>query len=57
MVSLGHMTLDRTKVKANASKHKAISHERMFRAEKELRKEINALIRKAKILDAQEDRC
>jgi hypothetical protein len=56
MVSLGHVALDGTKVEANASKHKAMSHERMLRAEKELEKEINALIRKAEILDAQEDR-
>ena len=55
MVSLGHVALDGTKVKANASKHKAMSHERMLRAEKELEKEINALIRRAEILDAQED--
>ena len=38
------------------SKHKAMSHERMLKAEKELEKEINVLIRKAEILDAQEDR-
>ena len=56
MVSLGHVALDGTKVQSNASKHKAMSHERMLRAEKELEKEINALIRKAEILDAQEDR-
>ena len=56
MVSLGHVALDGTKVQANASKHKSMSHERMLRAEKELEKEINALIRKAEILDAQEDR-
>jgi transposase len=47
MVSLGHVALDGTKVQANASKHKAMSHERMLRAEKELEKEINALICKA----------
>jgi transposase len=56
MVSLGHVALDGTKVQANASKHKAMSHERMLRAEKELEKEISALIRKAEILDAQEDK-
>jgi hypothetical protein len=56
MVSLGHVALDGTKVQANASKRKAMSHDRMLRAEKELEKEINALIRKAEILDAQEDR-
>lgn len=56
MVSLGHVALDGTKVQANASKHKAMSHERMLKAEKQLEKEINALMRKAEILDAQEDR-
>jgi hypothetical protein len=33
MVSLGHLALDGTKVQASASKHKAMSHERMLRAE------------------------
>ena len=56
MVSLGHVALDGTKVQANASKRKAMSHERMLRAEKELQQEINALMRKAEILDAQEDK-
>jgi transposase len=56
MVSLGHVALDGTKVQANASKHKAMSLERMLKAEKQLEKEINALMRKAEILDAQEDR-
>ena len=50
------MALDGTKVKANASKHKAMSHERMLRAEKQLAQAINALMRKAEILDAQDDR-
>ena len=56
LVSLGHVALDGTKVEANASKHKAMSHERMLKAEKELEKEINALMRRAEILDAQEDK-
>jgi transposase len=55
MVSLGHVALDGTKVQANASKHKAMSHERMLKAVKQLEQEINALMRKAEILDAQED--
>jgi transposase len=55
MVSLGHVALDGTKVQANASKRKAMSHERMLKAEKELQQEFNALMRKAEILDAQED--
>lgn len=33
MVSLGHVALDGTKVKANASNQKALSHERMLKAE------------------------
>jgi transposase len=49
MVSLGHVALAGTNVQANASKRKAMSHERMLRAEKELEKEITALIRKVEI--------
>jgi hypothetical protein len=56
MVRLSHVALDGTKVQANASKHKAMSHERMLKAEKHLENEINALMRKAEILDAQEGR-
>lgn len=52
MVSLGHVALDGTKVQASDSKHKAMNHERMLRAEKELDKAINDLIRKAEILVA-----
>jgi len=52
MVSLGHVALDGTKVQANASKHKAMSHERMLEAEQQLEKEINALMRRAEILVA-----
>ena len=63
MVSLGHVALDGTKVQANASKHKAkptasakqLSHERMLKAEAQLEKEIKELMRRAEILDAQED--
>ena len=55
MVSLGLVALDGTKVQANASKHKAMSHERMLKAEAQLEKEIRELMRKAELLDAQED--
>ena len=55
MVSLGHVALDGTKVKANASKHKAMSHERMLKTEAQLEAEIAALLRKAELIDAQED--
>jgi len=40
LVKLGRVGLDGTKVKANASKHKAMSYERMLKAEAELREEI-----------------
>ena len=36
LVKLGHVALDGTKIKASASKHKAMSYERMEKAEKEL---------------------
>lgn len=55
LVSLGQVALDGTKVKAHASKHKAMSHERMLKSEKQLEAEMRALLRKAELLDAQED--
>ncbi|SBO44725.1 IS1182 family transposase [Cyanobium sp. NIES-981] len=55
LVSLGQVALDGTKVKANASKHKAMSHERMLKSERQLEGEMRALLRKAELLDAQED--
>ena len=54
-MSLGNVALDGTKVKANASKHKAMSHERMLKTEAQLEAEIAALLRKAELIDAQED--
>jgi len=55
LVSLGQVALDGTKVKANASKHKAMSHKRMLKSERQLEAEMRALLRKAEIIDAQED--
>ncbi|MCU0528750.1 MAG: IS1182 family transposase, partial [Cyanobium sp. Prado107] len=55
LVSLGQVALDGTKVKANASRHKAMSHERMLKSERQLEGEMRALLRKAELLDAQED--
>jgi len=55
LVSLGQVALDGTKVKANTSKHKAMSHERMLKSERQLEAEMRALLRKAEIIDAQED--
>jgi Transposase DDE domain len=55
MVKLGHVALDGTKVKANASKHKAMSYERMGEAEKKLEAEVKALLEEAARVDAEED--
>jgi transposase len=56
LVKLGHVAIDGTKVKANASKHKAMSYERMTEKEAELRKEVAALLAKAEATDTEEDR-
>ena len=54
LVKLGTISVDGTKVKANASRHKAMSFERMQKAELELRSQINALLAKAKAADDAE---
>jgi transposase len=55
LVKLGHVALDGTKIKANASKHKAMSYERMGEAEKKLQEEVQALLGEAARVDAEED--
>src|SRR5713101_3241647 len=55
LVKLGHVALDGTKVKANASKHKAMSYERMCAAEQQLEQEVAALLARAQAVDAEED--
>ena len=55
LVKLGHVAIDGTKVKANASKHKAMSYDRMNEAEKKLEEEIRALLEEAERVDAEED--
>jgi len=55
LVKLGHVALDGTKVQANASKHKAMSHERMKKSEQELIEEVEAMLRRAEEIDAAED--
>src|SRR3989454_4388757 len=56
LVKLGHVALDGTKLKANASKHKAMSYERMGETEKRLEAEVKALLQEAARMDAEEDR-
>ena len=55
MVELGMIGLDGTKIKANASKHKAMSYGRMREEEVKLKQEIEALLERARATDAQED--
>ena len=56
LVKLGHVSLDGTKVKANASKHKAMSYGRMKEREAQLAAEVAELLRQAQAADEEEDR-
>ena len=56
LASLGHISLDGSKFKANSSKHKAMSYKRLKEKEQELTAEIDALIRKASLCDEEEDK-
>jgi transposase len=56
LVKLGHVALDGTKIKANASKHKAMSYARMVDREKELEAEVEGWLKAAEAADAGEDR-
>jgi transposase/IS5 family transposase len=56
LVKLGTVAVDGSKVKANASRHKAMSYGRMKQEEKRLRKEIRELMGKARKTDAREDK-
>lgn len=55
LARLGHVSFDGTKVHANASKHKAMSYERMLEEERRLKCEIQALMRQAERQDAEDD--
>ena len=54
LVKLGTVAIDGTKLKANASRHKAMSYERMQQAEGELKAQIDALLERAGSTDAAE---
>jgi len=56
MVNLGHLSLDGTKLKANTSKHKAMSYGRMKEEEKRLEREIEELLQQAEAVDSEEDK-
>ena len=55
LASLGHISLDGSKFKANSSKHKAMSYGRLKTKEAELCAEVDELIKKASQCDQEED--
>jgi len=55
-LKLGRVALDGSKVKANASKHKAMSYGRMEETEKRLREEVRKLLKQAEAADEEEDK-
>lgn len=55
LVKLGHVAIDGTKMKANASKHKAMSFDRMVKDDERLRAEVEVLLEKAEAADAADD--
>ncbi|NJK31481.1 MAG: transposase [Deltaproteobacteria bacterium] len=55
-VKVGRVSLDGTKVKANASKHKAMSYGRMKEKQQQLQQEVQQLLEQAEAADEDEDR-
>jgi len=55
-IKLGRVSLDGTKVKANASKHKAMSYGRMKEKQRQLKEEVQQLLAQAEAADEEEDR-
>jgi transposase len=55
LVKLGHVALDGTKMRANASKHKAMSYDRLCKSEAELTAEMDELLKQAAATDEAED--
>ncbi len=55
LASLGHVSLDGSKFKADSSKHKAMSYKRLKEADKELTDAIDELLKKASLCDEEED--
>ena len=54
-MKLGRVSLDGTKIKANASKHKAMSYGRIQEKQKQLKAEVRQLMAQAEAADAEED--
>ncbi len=56
LIKLNQIAIDGTKIKANASKHSAMSYAYMKKEEERLQKEIRELLRQAEEIDRMEDR-
>jgi transposase len=56
LVSLGRIAIDGSKVKANASKHKAMSYKHMCEQEEKLKKEIAAILERVEVVDEAENK-
>jgi transposase len=56
LAKLGHVALDGTKVKANASKHKSMSYKRLGEKEAHLKREVAEWFKRADAIDETEDR-
>lgn len=55
LVKMGHVAIDGTKIKANASRHKAMSWDRLNREDDRLRKEIEKALQEGSDIDDEED--
>ena len=55
LVRMGHVSLDGTKVKANASKHKAMSYGRMEEKERQLKADVRGWLAQAEAQDREDD--
>ena len=55
LVKLGHVALDGTRIRANASKHKSMSYASMKRVENRLKEEVERWFREAERIDREED--
>jgi len=55
LLRLGRVALDGTKVRASASRHRAMSYDRMLRTERELAEQVAGLLAEAAVIDAAED--
>lgn len=51
LLKLRRVSLDGSKIKANASKHKALSYERACKQEEQIKAEVAALLKKAESAD------